>query len=111
MTPRASAFRRNCASASRPRWASRLASRSLKKSQVEVPNPATNAEFTKSLGEALGRPTILPMPAFAARLAFGEMADEMLLASLRVEPRRAIESGYGFRHPELGAALAYLLRS
>ena len=52
-----------------------------------APEPVTNREFTKTLGRVLGRPTIFPMPAFAARLAFGEMADEMLLGGVRVEPR------------------------
>src|SRR6185369_7876161 len=53
-----------------------------------APNPVTNAEFTKTLGRVLGRPTILPMPAFAARIAFGEMADELLLGGQRVLPKR-----------------------
>ena len=51
------------------------------------PQPVTNREFTKTLGRVLSRPTIFPMPAFAARLAFGEMADEMFLERRRVEPR------------------------
>ena len=74
------------------------------------PQPVTNLEFTRALGRVLGRPTILPMPAFAARLAFGEMADEMLLTSARVEPARLVESGYRFRHARLEDALASLLR-
>lgn len=74
-----------------------------------APQPVTNLEFTKTLGRVLGRPTIFPMPAFAARLAFGEMADELLLASTRVEPARLIASGYKFRAPELEAALRRLL--
>jgi uncharacterized protein (TIGR01777 family) len=52
------------------------------------PNPVTNLEFTKALGGVLGRPTIFPMPAFAARLALGEMADELLLSSARVMTTR-----------------------
>jgi uncharacterized protein len=75
-----------------------------------APNPATNAEFTKTLGTALSRPTIFPMPAFAARLALGEMADELLLASQRVEPAKLKASGYVFQHPELHAALLALLK-
>ena len=59
-----------------------------------APNPATNAEFTKTLGRVLRRPTILPLPGFAARLAFGEMADALLLASARVDPARLRESGF-----------------
>ena len=74
-----------------------------------APNPATNREFTKSLGQVLSRPTIFPMPAFAARLAFGEMADELLLASTRVEPARLAASGYSFAYPQLEAALRHLL--
>lgn len=73
------------------------------------PNPVTNREFTTALGRALRRPTVFPLPAFAARLAFGEMADEMLLASARVAPRRLAESGYRFRNPELSATLEALL--
>ena len=75
-----------------------------------APNPATNAEFTKTLGTALSRPTIFPMPAFAARLALGEMADELLLASQRVEPAKLRASGYVFQHQELHAALEALLK-
>jgi uncharacterized protein len=72
------------------------------------PYPVTNREFTRALGRVLGRPTIFPMPAFAARLAFGEMADEMLLAGARVEPRALAEAGFAFRHPQLEPALRQL---
>jgi uncharacterized protein (TIGR01777 family) len=74
-----------------------------------APQAVTNREFTKTLGRVLGRPTLLPMPAFAARLAFGEMADALLLASTRVEPARLQETGYTFRYPDLEGALRYLL--
>ena len=74
-----------------------------------APNPVTNAEFTRVLGRVLGRPTILPMPAFAARLAFGEMADELLLASQRVRPGVLEDAGHGFQLPELEGALRHLL--
>ncbi len=74
-----------------------------------VAGAATNREFTKALGRAVRRPTIFPMPAFAARLAFGEVADALLLASQRVEPRRLAETGYRFRHPTLDGALGALL--
>ncbi len=74
-----------------------------------APNPVTNLEFTRALGKALRRPTIFPMPAFAARLAFGEMADELLLASARVEPAKLLATRYSFRHPRLEGALSYLL--
>jgi len=74
-----------------------------------APNPVTNAEFTKKLGRVLSRPTIFPMPAFAARLVFGEMADALLLASTRVVPQALTASGYQFRYPELEPALRHLL--
>jgi len=76
---------------------------------VVAPYPATNSEFTKTLGRVLGRPTIFPMPAFAARLAFGEMADALLLASARVEPKRLLATEYTFRHSELEEALRHIL--
>jgi uncharacterized protein (TIGR01777 family) len=74
-----------------------------------APQPVTNREFTKTLGRVLGRPTIFPMPAFAARLAFGEMADEMLLSGVRVEPRMLSTAGFEFRSPELEPALRSML--
>jgi uncharacterized protein (TIGR01777 family) len=74
-----------------------------------APQPVTNREFTKTLGRVLGRPTIFPMPAFAARLAFGEMADEMLLASARVEPNALDAAQFEFAHPQLEPALRHIL--
>jgi uncharacterized protein len=75
-----------------------------------APRPVTNREFTEALGKVLSRPTPLPVPAFALRLAVGpEMADALLLASARVLPRRLEETGYRFRFPELPAALGHLL--
>ena len=76
---------------------------------VVAPNPATNREFTKALGRVLHRPTLVPMPAFAARLALGEMADALLLSSTRVEPHKLIGTGYIFRQPHLEAALRHLV--
>ncbi|MFN0056312.1 MAG: TIGR01777 family oxidoreductase [Planctomycetales bacterium] len=73
------------------------------------PEPVSNREFTKTLGKVLGRPTIFPMPALAARLAFGEMADELLLASARVQPGRLLEMGYQFRCPTVESALRHVL--
>jgi uncharacterized protein (TIGR01777 family) len=73
------------------------------------PHPVTNREFTGALGSVLSRPTPFPVPAFALRLAVGEMADALLLASARVVPRRLEETGYRFRFPELHAALRHLL--
>lgn len=74
-----------------------------------APHPVTNAEFTRTLGRVLSRPTIFPMPGFAARLAFGEMADALLLASQRVQPVKLQASGFQFRHPELEGTLRELL--
>ncbi len=74
-----------------------------------APHPVANHEFTKTLGRVLGRPTFAPLPAFAARLAFGEMAEELLLASLRVEPKALVGSGYSFQFPKLEPALRHLL--
>jgi uncharacterized protein len=76
---------------------------------VVSPNPITNAEFTKTLGRIMGRPAIFPVPAFAARLALGELADEAVLASARVEPKKLINTGFTFKFPELESALANLL--
>jgi uncharacterized protein (TIGR01777 family) len=74
-----------------------------------APSPVTNQEFTKTLGRVLGRPTIAPVPAFALRLAFGEMAEATLLASTRVRPERLQVTGYRFRFPNLEGALRHLL--
>lgn len=75
------------------------------------PHPATNREFTAALGKALHRPTVLPLPKVAARLALGEMADEALLASTRVRPRRLLETGFQWDHPDLATALAGTVQS
>jgi len=77
---------------------------------VVTPAPVTNREFTKTLGRVLGRPTIFAMPTFAARLAFGEMADEMLLSSTRAHPARLLAAGYPFRYPTLEPALRHVIR-
>ncbi|MEZ6102273.1 MAG: TIGR01777 family oxidoreductase [Pirellulaceae bacterium] len=74
-----------------------------------APEVVTNAEFTRSLAKAVHRPAFLPMPAFAARLALGEMANDLLLASLRVVPQRLQETGYQFEFPKLDESLASLL--
>ena len=73
------------------------------------PTPATNRDFTKTLGRVLSRPTIVPMPGFMARLLLGEMADELLLSSTRVLPQRLLDTGFTFRHPDLDGALRHLL--
>jgi uncharacterized protein (TIGR01777 family) len=74
-----------------------------------TPQPVSSDQFAKTLGRVLHRPAVMPLPAFAARLALGEMADELLLASANVAPRRLIESNYRFRFPELELALRHLL--
>jgi hypothetical protein len=74
------------------------------------PSPATNSEFTKALGRALSRPSALPLPAFAARLMLGEMADALLLSSQRVEPTKLVFSGYVFRSTNLEVTLRRILR-
>jgi uncharacterized protein (TIGR01777 family) len=73
------------------------------------PNPSTNREFTKTLGQVLKRPTIFPLPAFAARLVLGGMADELLLASAQVVPQKLQRSGYQFRFEDLESALRHTL--
>jgi uncharacterized protein (TIGR01777 family) len=70
-----------------------------------APQPATNREFTRTLGRILHRPTLFPVPAFALRLAVGEMAHEMLLASARVVPRRLLDNDFRFHHADLETAL------
>ena len=70
-----------------------------------APNPVTNAEFTKTLGRVLSKPTLFPVPAFAARLAFGEMGDALLLSSARVKPGVLQD----FAYPTLDSALRHLL--
>ena len=76
---------------------------------VGSPNPMTNAEYTKVLGKVLGRPTVLPLPAPAARIMLGEVADALLLASQRMQPARLQATGYAFRYPQLEGALRHLL--
>jgi uncharacterized protein (TIGR01777 family) len=74
-----------------------------------APNPVTNAVFTRSLGKALSRPTIFPIPAFGVRLVFGEMADALLLGSQRVEPERLEAAAYQFHYSELDDAFRRVL--
>lgn len=75
-----------------------------------APKAVTNAEFTKTLGAVLTRPTIFPVPAFAAKLAFGQMAEEVLLASQRAEPAKLVASGYSFQYSDLRKALETVLK-
>ena len=78
---------------------------------VVTPNPVRNAEFTTALARVLHRPAIFPVPGFALRLALGEMADELLLVSQRVNPRKLVTQGYAFRFPDLDAAFHSLFRA
>ncbi len=75
------------------------------------PQPVTNYEFTKTLGKVLHRPTLFPMPAFVAKLALGQMADELLLASAKIYPKKLQSSHYEFQLPDLAVALQRLLSS
>jgi uncharacterized protein (TIGR01777 family) len=77
---------------------------------VVSPNPVPNRQFTEALGRALGRLTILPVPVAVMRLALGQMADELLLASVRAIPKKLLESGFTFRHPEIAEALKAILQ-
>ena len=70
-----------------------------------APQELRCSEFARTLGKALARPAFLPMPAFAARLALGEMADSLLLASQRVRPQVLEDQGYAFKHPSLDGAI------
>jgi uncharacterized protein len=77
---------------------------------VVAPNPVTNAEFTKTLGRVLSRPTFFPVPEFGVRLAFGEMGDALLLSSQRVDPSILEDKGFPFYWPSLEPALRHLLQ-
>lgn len=75
------------------------------------PNPVTNARFTAAFAHALNRPALIPIPLPALRLMFGsEMVDEALLSGTRVQPRRLLDDGFEFDHPELDEALASVAR-
>ena len=74
-----------------------------------APNPVTNEEFTHAVGRVLGRPTLATVPAFAVKLALGEMGENTVLASQRVMPQRLLAAGYQFRHPQLEEALRFEL--
>src|SRR5579859_3385636 len=77
---------------------------------IVAPKPVTNAEFTRVLGSVMKRPAIFAVPRFAAKLAFGEFAEEGMLASARVVPRKLEENGFEFRYRELGTALEAIRR-
>jgi hypothetical protein len=75
-----------------------------------APKPVRNAEFARTLASVLSRPAVFPLPAFAVKLAFGEMGEELLLSSQKVEPGKLISSGYPFRYRELRSSLEATLR-
>ena len=73
------------------------------------PNPATSARFTKALGRALHRPTVLPAPAFAIKTVFGEKGEAVLLEGQRVLPARLLDAGFSFSYADLDGALVHAL--
>ncbi|MFZ1005855.1 MAG: TIGR01777 family oxidoreductase [Candidatus Sulfotelmatobacter sp.] len=75
-----------------------------------APKPVTNADFARTLAGVLSRPAIFPLPAFAVKAVFGEMGEELLLTSQKVEPLKLISTGYPFRYRELRESLASLLK-
>ena len=75
------------------------------------PNPATNAQFAKALGRALGRPTIFPLPAIAVKAIFGEMGEAALLEGQRALPARLLAAGFTFTQPDLEPALRHALET
>ena len=75
-----------------------------------APNPVTNREFSKALGRALGRPAVVPVPKLALKARFGDELGEVAAGGQRTVPRRAVDAGFEFRHPELEPALKDLLR-
>jgi uncharacterized protein (TIGR01777 family) len=78
---------------------------------LTAPNPVTNAEYTRALGAALGRPTVLSVPSIALEVMLGRELSEVVLGGASVRPRRLEQSGYRFRHPQIDEALASVLAS
>jgi uncharacterized protein (TIGR01777 family) len=76
---------------------------------LTAPNPATNAKFTKTLGTILNRPTVLPLPAFAVKLMFGEMGETLLLQGARILPKRLLDAGYKFQFTDLKSAMKHVI--
>lgn len=77
---------------------------------ITSPNPVSNRVYTKTLGKTLKRPTIFNMPAFVCRLIFGEMADELLLSSQSVIPKKLIQNGFSFAHLDIDSALTDIFK-
>jgi hypothetical protein len=78
---------------------------------VTSPNPVTSAEFARALGRAIGRPAVIPAPAFALKILLGDMAGPLLLHSQRAVPAKALAGGFRFAYPRVDEALADLLAS
>jgi uncharacterized protein (TIGR01777 family) len=76
---------------------------------LTAPSPVTNGEFSRALGHALHRPAVLPVPGFALRLLYGEMA-QTVVTGQRAVPRRLVDAGFQFRHPTVEEALVDVLR-
>jgi uncharacterized protein (TIGR01777 family) len=76
---------------------------------LTAPEPVPNVEFSRTLARLLGRPTLVPLPAFAVKMLFGEMGEELLLSGQKVLPRKLIASGFSFAHPDLESALRWAL--
>jgi uncharacterized protein (TIGR01777 family) len=76
---------------------------------ITAPEPATCAQLIAALGKAMGRPTVIPVPAFALRLAFGEGADELLLCSQKMSAQKLLDSGFTFKHPTLKSAAEWVV--
>ncbi len=76
---------------------------------LTAPHPVTQIEFARTLGRQLHRPALLPLPGFMAKLMLGEFAEEVLLKGQRVRPKRLLDSGFTFNHPDLPRALRDLL--
>jgi hypothetical protein len=76
---------------------------------LTAPQPVPNAEFARTLGKILGRPTLVPVPAFAVSLLLGEMGDELLLSGQKVLPKKLLAAGFSFAHPDLESAIRWAL--
>jgi hypothetical protein len=76
---------------------------------VVAPKPVTNREFTRIMGKVMTRPTIVPLPALAVKMMFGELGDSLLLSGQNVSAQRLLDSGYRFIYPDLEPALRHVL--
>ena len=77
---------------------------------IVSPNPVTNYVFTKTLAQELTRPAFIPLPGIMVKLILGQMAEELLLSSARVVPRKLLNTGFKFNHPQLDHALKFILK-